>query len=61
MSGADINYILAILDGAFSPPFAPPLDCIENELLSYSVFVENITLNVIPRVRALAQKSPGRF
>jgi len=61
MSGTNINYILDILNGASSSPLAPPLDCIENELLSYSAFVENITLNVIPRVEALSQESPSRF
>lgn len=61
MSGADITYILGILNGNVSLPFASPLDCIQNELLSYPAFVENITLSVISRLELLAQESPGRF
>ena len=61
MSGSDISYIIDILSGAVSPPFTSPLDCIQSELLSYPEFVENITLNVIPRIEELAQESPGNF
>lgn len=61
MSGANLTYILDILRGAISPPFSSPLDCIQNELLSYPTFVENITTNEISRLELLAQESPGRF
>lgn len=61
MSGTDINYILSILSGTISPPFASPLDCIQNELLFYTAYVENITSNVISELELLAQVSPGKF
>ncbi|CAG9797219.1 unnamed protein product [Chironomus riparius] len=57
-SGISSDYIRGIFDGLISPPFVHPLSCIEDELLSFNLFVKNLTENVVPNLETQVIPSP---
>ena len=59
-SGVDVDYILGIFNGTVNSPFTTPLDCIETELLSFQMFIQNITENVVPEMRTHVIPSPSK-
>jgi len=60
LTGADVSYVLEILNGNISPPFIFPVSCIESQLLAYYEYIQNITVNIIPTLESQAQQSPGK-
>ena len=60
ISGVNIDYILGIFNGTINPPFLEPLECIDDELVSFYSLLQNIETNLIPQWDALAQKSPSK-
>lgn len=59
-TGLSFEYIFDILIGNINPPFASPLSCIENELMSYYFFTQYIAENIIPVFESEAEESPSK-
>jgi hypothetical protein len=61
LSGISADYILRIFEGSLRPPFVYPLNCIEDELMSFYIYIHNITGVVLPELKALIIPSPSEF
>jgi len=61
ISGVNPDIILGIFNGSIHPPFQQPLDCIEAELMSFYLYIRNLTEIIIPDMESQVISSPSKY